>query len=172
MNDILRKVSMEFEKQPDDFYAQVILIVTDQAPLLATPRLARQVVTVLDSCVSAAPGELWGYVVLPDAVRLIVGPTGEEQLETFVDLIKQRTGERLINTILRADDDSLDAILRYNPVWGGVSYQVWQPGSHRAVFWTEYKLSNALYDLRQAPVEAGLVALAGDWPYTWIAGNT
>ena len=162
---------MFFEDQPADFYAQVILTVTDQAPLLGEPRLARQAMAVLESCTAAAPGELWGYVVLPDAVRLIVGPTNDEALETFVALVKQRTRARLMAVILRSDDETIDAVLRYSPVWGGVNYQVWQPGSHRAIFWTEYKLSNALYDLRQAPVSAGLAAQADDWPYVWEAGH-
>jgi REP element-mobilizing transposase RayT len=162
---------MFFEDQPADFYAQVILTVTDQAPLLGVPRLARQAMAALESCTAAVPGELWGYVVLPDAVRLIVGPTSDEALATFVALVKQRTHARLMAVILRSDDETIDAVLRYSPVWGGVNYQVWQPGSHRAIFWTEYKLSNALYELRQAPVSAGLVAQADDWPYVWAAGN-
>jgi REP element-mobilizing transposase RayT len=156
------------EAQPEDFYARVILTVTNQAPLLVTPRLARLAADALVGCAPAAPGNLWGYVVLPDAVRLIVGPTDEERLETFVERVKKRTGERLLKAILCADDDSLDVVLRYSPVWGGVIYQVWQAGTHRVVFWTEYKLSNALYELRQAPVVAGLVARAEDWPYTWV----
>jgi hypothetical protein len=158
------------EAQPEDFYAQVILTVTDQAPLLIAPRLARQAADTLACCVPDAPGGLWGYVVLPDTVRLIVGPTDEERLEAFVERVKTRTGERLLNAILCADDDSLDVVLRYSPVWGGVIYQVWQVGNHRTVIRTEYKLSNALYELRQAPVVAGLVARAEDWPYTWVAG--
>jgi hypothetical protein len=159
------------EEQPADFYAQVILTVTDQAPLLGVPRLARQVIAALEGCTAAAPGTLWGYVVLPDAVRLIVGPTDEESLETFVALVKQRTHARLMKTILRSDDETVDAVLRYNPVWGGVMYQVWQTGSHRAIFWTEYRLSNALYELQQAPVSAGLVSEATDWLYGWVAGR-
>jgi REP element-mobilizing transposase RayT len=162
---------MFFDDQPAGFYAQVILTVTDQAPLLSAPRLARLTMAALKSCMAAAPGELWGYVVLPDAVRLIVGPTSEESLETFVGLVKQRTHARLMEVILRSDDETVDAVLRYNPVWGGVNYQVWQPGSHRAIFWTEYKLSNALYELRQTPVSGGLVAQAEDWPYVWAVGN-
>ena len=162
---------MLLEDQPTDFYAQVILTVADQAPLLGRPRLARQTMAALASCSADAPGELWGYVVLPDAVRLIVGPTDEDSLERFVALVKRRTRARLMEVILRSDDETVDAVLRYSPVWGGVNYQVWQMGSHRVIFWTEYKLSNALYDLRQAPVLAGLVEQAGDWPYCWVAGS-
>jgi REP element-mobilizing transposase RayT len=159
------------QDQPTEFYAQVILTVTDQAPLLGAPRLARQTMAVLASCGASAPGELWAYVVLPDSVRLIVGRANEESLETFVALVKRRTHTRLMELILRSEDNTVDAVLRYNPMWGGVNYQVWQAGSHRAIFWTEYKLSHALYELRQAPVAVGLVTRAGEWPYSWVAGN-
>jgi hypothetical protein len=113
---------------------------------------------------------LWGYVVLPDAVRLIVGPTSENALEAYITYVKTHTTHRLLDAILRADDDALDAVLRYNPVHGGVIYRVWHAGSHRTIFWTEYKLSNALYALRQTPVELGLVKTAAAWPYTHIGG--
>ena len=154
----------------EDFYAQVILVVAGHAPLLADPRLARQVCAALAACAPDAPGSLWGYTVLPDSVRLVVGPTGEDALDRFAEALKTRAAARLLHTIRRADDETLDVVLRYSPVWGGAIYQVWQAGSHRQVFWTEYKLSNALYELQQTPVEAGLVPRAEDWPYTWVGG--
>lgn len=152
-------------------YAQVIVTVTDRAPLLAQAGLARRAARALDACAPDAPGRLWGYTVLPESVRLVVGPAVEDALEAFIDRVKAQTSACLLDAIRRADDDSLDMVLRYNPVWGGAIYQVWQGGSHRVTFWTEYKLSNALYELRQAPVEAGLVAQADDWPFTWTSGG-
>jgi hypothetical protein len=109
------------QDQPTEFYAQVILTVTDQAPLLGAPRLARQTMAVLASCGASAPGELWAYVVLPDSVRLIVGRANEESLETFVALVKRRTHTRLMELILRSEDNTVDAVLRYNPMWGELS---------------------------------------------------
>jgi REP element-mobilizing transposase RayT len=152
----------------DEYCAQVILTVLDYAPLLADPRLARLTAAALRDCASMAPGRLWGYVVLPETVRLIVGPTGEDALNAFVEEVKARTGERLLEAILRADDETLDMVLRYTPVWGGAIYRVWTPGYHQQLFWTEYKLSNALYQMVQAPVEAGLVERADQWSYTWV----
>ncbi len=162
-----RLLPEDFEVQP--FYAQVILTVVDQAPLFLEPRLARIALAALRDC--AAPGSLWGGVVLPDLMRAVVGPTDERGLEAWIERAKAHTGERLLDVILRMDGDALDTVLRYNPVWGGVHYQVWQAGSHRAIFWSEYKLSNALYELRQAPVAAGLVPQPNDWPHTWVAGD-
>jgi REP element-mobilizing transposase RayT len=156
---------------PEEYWAQVILTGPDGAPLLADPRLARLTATALRDCAALAPGRLWGYVVLPETVRLIVGPTGDDGLATFVDEVKARTGKRLLDAILRADDESLDVVLRYTPVWGGAIYRVWMPGYHRHIFRTEYKLSNALYQMVQAPVEAGLVEWADQWPYAWVNEN-
>jgi hypothetical protein len=159
-----------FDEAQPDRYVQVMLVVVEHALLLADPRLARQVCAVLAASRPDAPGTLWGYTVLPDSVRLIVGPTGADALDRFVATVKARTAARLLHHIRRADDDSLDVVLRYNPVWGGAIFQVWQAGYHRQDYTSEYKLSNALYDLLQLPVAEGLVDDAHAWPYTWISG--
>lgn len=160
-----------FDRAPE-FYARVILAITDHAPLLSLPALAQIVMVTLQNSVLDAPGTLWGYVVLPGSVQFIVGPTDENGLEAFITQVKARTAHHLLAAIRRAEDDSLDMVLRYSPVWGGAIYQVWQAGSHRTIFWTEYRLSNALYDLQRAPVEAGLVESAEAWPYSQIGGES
>jgi REP element-mobilizing transposase RayT len=156
---------------PEEFYAEVILTVQDRVPLLADPRLARRMVTVLEACAPEVPGALWGYVVLPEMVRLVIGPADDEALAAFVEHVKARSSACLLDAIRHADDDSLDAVLRYSPVWGGAIYQVWQAGYHRQTFWTEYRLSTVLYDLLQAPVAAGLVERAEEWPYRYVGGG-
>ncbi len=156
---------------PAEFYAQVIITITDHAPLLAQPRLARLTMAIMADHAPAAPGNLWGYIVLPDTVRLVVGPTRDDQLATYIEALKTRLANRLLAVIRAADDDTLDAILRYNPVRGGAIYQVWQAGSHRSIFWTEYKLSNAIYDMQQIPVHLELVESAEKWLYCYIGGD-
>ncbi|MBI5957401.1 MAG: hypothetical protein HY866_01610, partial [Chloroflexi bacterium] len=133
----------DFE-QPQEAYAQLIITVIERAPLLAIPRLARIAVEVLADSRRYTPGILWGGVVLPEAIRLVIGPAHDDRLIDFVDQFKAQTEKRLLAAILRADDDSLDMVLRYTPVWGGVIYRVWEAGCHRSIFWTEYKLSNAV----------------------------
>ncbi len=149
----------------EPFFASVMLTVQGRAPLLGDARRARLVMRVLEQCAHEAPGHLWGYVVLPHAVRLVAGPCGRDSLRAFVNLVKARTTPPLVEAIRRADDDSLDAILRYNPVWGGAIFRVWDEGFHCKAFWAEAKLSNALLALRQAPVALGLVADPADWPF-------
>lgn len=147
-------------------WASVIVTTLDRAPLLAAPRLARIACAALDVCTPEAPGRLWGYVVLPDALRLVVGPAEGDALSVFVERVKARAAGDLLAAIRRGEDaDALDAVLRFNPVWGGAIYRLWAAGFHCAPLWTEYRLSGALYALRQAPVSAGLVARAEDWPY-------
>ena len=151
---------------PPDFYARIILTVMDDAPLLARPRYARAVMGALDGW-----DDLWGYVIVPGALRVIVGPTTDTTLDLTVNRLKTQTAARVLDAIRRADDDALDMVLRYSPVWGGAIWQVWQAGSHRSIFWSEYKLSNALYDLVQTPVTLGLVETADQWPWTWMSGD-
>jgi REP element-mobilizing transposase RayT len=156
---------------PEDFYAQVIIAVLNHAPLLQSPRLARIAAQVIESHADSAPGQLWGYLVMPDYLRLVIGPTNIDGLDTFVDGLKDQSGARLIDAIRRADDDSLDVVLRYSPVWGGAIYEVWQAGYHRQLFWTEYKLSNTLYEMGQIPVTTGLVRQPEEWPYLRVGGE-
>ncbi|MCZ7540199.1 MAG: hypothetical protein M5U29_09835 [Anaerolineae bacterium] len=147
-------------------WASVIVTTLDRAPLLVAPRLARLACAALDGCAPGAPGRLWGYVVLPDAARLVVGPAESDALSAFVEQVKARAAGDLLAAIRRGEDtDALDAVLRFNPAWGGAIYRVWAAGFHCAPLRTEYKLSSALYALRQAPVSAGLVTRAEDWPY-------
>lgn len=154
----------------EDAYAQVIVAVRGDAPLLADPRLARRLAALIDASEPDAPGRLWGSVIVPDAVRLIVGPTEEDALDAFVKRFKQASAARLLETIRRADDDALDRVLFYNPVWGGAIYHVWQAGYHRQILRTEYRLSNALFELGQIPVQRGLAESPDRWPYWRVGG--
>lgn len=160
----------ELDFEPRDGYALMILTLAGDAstppPLLADPVLAALVARDVAASAHAAPGRLWGgYVVLPDALRLVVGPGSEQALDTYVEVVRERTTRTLYDTLARREADTLDRVLRYSPVWGGVIGRVWQAGMHRALFTTEYKLSNALYSLRMAPVVAGLVENAEAWPF-------
>jgi len=155
----------------EDAYAQVILTVQGHAPLFGSARLARRALDAITACAPGAPGQLWGAVVLPETVRLVIGPAGVDALDQFIEAVKAQSSTRVLSAIRQADDDTLDVVLRYSPVWGGALYQVWQTGYHRQLFWTEYKLSNALYELARAPVEAGLVADLDDWPYRYQDGE-
>ena len=149
----------------EPFYSAIMLTVQGHAPLLADAGRARLLMRTLDACAAIAPGRLWGYVILPHAVRLVVGPGDDVALHRFVEVLKARAAQEIIEAVRRADDESLDIILRYSPVWGAPIYRVWDAGFHCTRFWSEYKLSNAIHALRQAPVEAGLVAHADEWPF-------
>jgi hypothetical protein len=154
-----------------DGYAHIILAVADHAPLMTAPRYARQALAGLSACASDAPGRLWGGVIVPDSLRLIVGPGSDAAVDAFVARLRAETSARLLEAIRRADDDALDVVLRYSPVWGGALYRVWQAGYHQGRLWSEYQLSNALYEMMQLPVALGLFPRADDWPYRYLAGE-
>lgn len=149
-------------------YARLTLVVCDHAPLLAWSRLARAVFDVVQASGGHAPGRLWGALVLPEIVCVIVGPGDATALDKYVTPLKAWAAERVLAIIRQSDDDTLDTVLRYSPVWGGAIYRVWQAGYHAKVLWTEGQLSNALYALAQRPVEAGLARSPDEWPWLWI----
>jgi len=156
----------EWLDEPGERCAQLTVVVLDHAPLLARPRLASAVFNVIRA--NAAPGRLWGALVMPELARVVVGPGSVSALDAYVTTLKARAAECVLAIVRRADDDTLDAVLRYSPVWGGAIYRVWQAGYHLQPLWSEYRLSNALYALAQHPVEAGLARMPGEWPWLWL----
>ncbi|HML22306.1 MAG TPA: hypothetical protein PKD09_11705 [Aggregatilinea sp.] len=162
--------ALEGDAPWEDVYMQMIVTVRDDASLLADPRLARRLAVLIEDCKPDAPGGVWGFLILPDMVRLIVGPTDLDRLDTFVEAFKDASERALLDVILRTEGDALDAVLFYNPVWGGAIYHVWQAGYHRQILRTEYRLSNALFELGQVPVQRGLAESPDRWPYLRIGG--
>ncbi len=147
-------------------HASVMLTVVGRAPLLAKPYLARAICAALNGCALEAPGRLWGYVVLPDSVRLVLGPCEGVALQRFVAQVKAETAARALSLIRRsADTDALDAVLRFNPVWGGALYRLWQAGFHCTWLHDMAQVGRALQGLVEAPLRAGLAAPGNEWPY-------
>ncbi len=129
-------------------YAHITLTVIRRAPLLAVPRLRRLAYQTLYAHRADAPGALWAYALQPCTVRLVVGPTGGNAPDAFVVQLKAHLAASLLRAIRRADDETLDAVLHYNPVWGGAIYRVWEAGYHYVPLWNAYRLSQAVYALR------------------------
>jgi len=147
-------------------HASVMLTVVGRAPLLAAPYLARAVCAALDDCAPDAPGCLWGYLVLPDSARLVLGPSDGVTLRRFIAEVKAETAARALPLIRRAEDaDALDAVLRFNPAWGGALYRLWQAGFHCIWLHGMAQVRRALQRLDEMPLRSGLVAAGDEWPY-------
>ncbi len=128
-------------------HAYIVLTTTRRAPLFARPRLRRLAAQALEARCAAAPGRLWAYAVTTCTVRLVVGPTEPAALDAFVFQLKGWVAAPVLCAIQRADDETLDAVLHYNPVWGGALYRLWENGHHCQWLWSAYHLSQALYAL-------------------------
>ena len=138
-------------------YAHIIFTTIRRAPLLAVPRLRRLVSDTLYAHRADAPGDLWAYAVQPCTVRLIVGPVEGDTLDAFVTRVEAWLAAPLLRAIRQADDDTLDAVLHYNPVWGGAIYRVWEAGYHHVPLWNAYRLSQAVYTLGTLRAQGALV---------------
>ena len=108
---------------------------------------------------------MWGYVILPDAVHLVLEVEEERQYHLWVEAFKAQSEKMLVDAILHQHPVLLDNITRFNPAWGGAIYRIWQEGYHTQPLHSIYAVSNRIADLLNKPVELGLVSDIKDYPY-------
>ena len=138
-------------------YAHVILSTLRRAPLFAVPRLRRLASDALDAHRADLPCTLWAYAVQPCAVRLVIGPAQRDTVDDCMGRVKAWLTAPVLEAIARADDDTLDAVLHYNPVWGGAIYRLWDAGYHYVPLWNAYRLDRALGVLNKLRQQGAVV---------------
>ena len=156
---------------PAPFWFSCAVIPQEQRPLLESPDLAQIAETVLNKVASRHSGQLWGYVILPAAVHLVLEVEEARDYHLWVEEFKDVSEKNLIKRIQQVHASLLDDIIFYNPVWGGVVYRFWQDGYHTQALNTPYAVSNRVADLLQKPVEAGLVNHSRAWPFSSYRGE-
>lgn len=141
-------------------------LITARFPLFEDHNLAQLVLTQLKQVLSDYNTQLWGYVVLPDSVQIVVETESETAYHQAIEAFKA-SSESLLCEKIKADYPNLvDAITFYNPAWDKPVYLIWQGGYQTQLLPSVYALSNKIADLVQRPVALGLVASPADWPFS------
>ena len=164
MTEFTNIIFSDDDDEPFRFSCSVI--VEHQTPLLATPSLAQRVVDTMLAVFVGQDSQLWGYVVMPDAVHMVVEVGRERDYHVLVEAFKTRSEAVLIQEIQAHQTQLIDYIIRFNPAWNEAIYRVWQDGYHTQRLNTPYAVSNRVADLLTKPVEAGLVNTIGEWPFS------
>ena len=157
--------------QPDidpaePFRFSCAIITHNQVPFLGKSALASLAQDILVELSHELAGQLWGYVIVPDAVHCVVEVEQERDYHIWVEQYKQTSEVRLNQAIQTGHPDLLDEITQFNPAWGEVIYRFWQDGYHTQNLASPYAVSNRVADLVRKPAELGLVEDMRDWPFS------
>jgi REP element-mobilizing transposase RayT len=154
------------DADPDEPFRFASAIITEgQMPILRVASLAELATNTLLEIFDQHDGQLWGYVILPDSVHLVLEVAEERLYHVFVDAFKDQSEKRLVDAILKYHPALLDRVTRFNPAWGGAIYRIWQEGYHTQPLHSIYAVSNRVAELFNKPVELGLVTDIKDYPY-------
>lgn len=136
------------------------------AQLLTQGKLAEMALACLRQSVAEYEGQLWGYVVLPDSLQLVVEFGSEEQYHLAIEAFKTASEAVLCQHIAADFENLLDAITFHHPTYAKPIYLLWQNGYHTQILTSVYALSNKIADLLNKPVELGLVEQIQAWPFS------
>ena len=146
-----------------------------RAPLFLSPRLARQLVAVLEEVRAEFGFLLLGWVLMPDHFHLLLKCQPAESPSRIVQQLKQRTAGRILR-ILRAQirhawcRRTLERLRLPATVHDGSSFRLWQRRFYPYGVYTEKKLLQKLDYMHNNPVKQHLVETPDQWPWSsWRA---
>lgn len=119
--------------------------------------------------------DLWGYVVMPEHVHLLLRPrAGEAGISAILQRIKHPVGLRAANFV-RTEVPDFAPKMTVRSRRGKPSLQFWQAGGgHDSEIWTDALLWVKLGYMHRNPVERELCALPTDWRWSsarWYEGD-
>ena len=138
----------------------------EMKPILAQDELRQTILDVMNAEIVAHDSQLWGYVILPDSIQLVVEVPTENTYHVLMEAIKSAAEQQVIDIILSRFQDLLDMITYYNPARTQPTYLVWQGGYHTQLLSSIYSLSNKIAYLVQRPVTLGLVDRPEAWAFS------
>ena len=114
--------------------------------------------------------DLWGYVVMPEHVHLLLLPQEGVTIRSILRAVKQPTARRAIRWFERNRPSFLEQMTERRP-GGKVTRRFWQTGGgYDRNLRSTRDVHEKLHYLHGNPVRRGLVASPGDWPWSsWRA---
>ena len=116
------------------------------------------------------PFRLWGYVVMPEHVHLLILPLEGVKISEILRQIKQPVSRRVIKWVQRNSPAFLERMAERRP-GGKVTLRFWQPGGgYDRNMRSTRDVHEKLEYLHWNPVARDLVERPGDWPWSsWRA---
>jgi len=115
---------------------------------------------------------IYGYIVMPDHVHLVLYPLRNMAMGSVIGEIKKRSSYKILSLWKKQNR----AILREMAVSGRGRQQFafWQPRGYDRNCRTSEIVREKIHYCHMNPVKAGLVTDPGDWPwssYRWYCGD-
>ena len=116
--------------------------------------------------------DLWGWVIMPDHVHLLIFPRGGADIPAILHRCKKPVADRVVGWLRQADSPLLQCMLDTQPS-GKIAHRFWQRGGgfDRNIYSAQEAHEKLAY-IHNNPVRAGLVEQTEDWPWSsWHAWN-
>lgn len=116
--------------------------------------------------------DLCAYCFMSSHIHLIIGRSGEENLEDIIRDLKKFTSKKFIETIQNFDDESRRDFLLFNFRKTGNKninnsvFQIWQQHNHPIELNSKEKIERCLNYIHENPVKAGIVLKPEDYLYS------
>ncbi|ADB15740.1 protein of unknown function DUF1568 [Pirellula staleyi DSM 6068] len=135
-------------------------------PLLSRDRTRIFLVEAIERCRSLRPFELWGYVIMPEHVHLIILPGKSMLVAEILKTIKVSTSKRAITWLHQNAPDFLHCLEDLQPNGSG-TYRFWQRGGgYDRNLRSTRDVHEKLSYIHENPVRRGLVLKAEDWKWS------
>lgn len=139
-------------------------------PFLRSERTCRWLVEALDAARDRRGFHLWGWVIMPEHVHLVIWVPGPATVQSILRSIKFPMARRAIAWARRESPEGL-AALTVCHANGPKSYRFWQRGGgYDRNLRSPRDAHEKIRYIHGNPVRRGLVRRAGDWPWSsWRA---
>jgi putative transposase len=135
----------------------------DRAPLLGTPALRDLFLEILERVRRRCAMRVYGYVVMPEHVHLLVSEPERMSLASAIQLLKQNVS-RLSHPSKISQGGAPTHSSKTSQ--GGAPQPFWLPRYFDLNVWTEKKLIEKLRYMHRNPVKRGLVERPEDWGWS------
>jgi putative transposase len=121
------------------------------------------------------PFDLWGFVLMPEHVHLLIWPHEGQAVSDILKSIKQPVTQRAVAWLRANAPEGLAAMLDCSP-GGGRAYRFWQVGGgHDRNMRTVRETHEKLTYIHNNPVKRGLVERPEEWAWSsaraWATGT-
>lgn len=131
-------------------------------PLLGTARARNRFVKILGEVRERFQFGLYGFVVVPEHVHLLISESGKKNPSKILQVLKQRVARALLKKLRPRNAAQLSL------PFAGVEDEThfWQRRFYDFNVWSEKKLKEKLNYMHANPVQRGLVKHPSDWPWS------